>query len=222
MPSNQIEPMLTPDGTDLLYEYQCEVRPLKSGGRRDVTAGAQSMTLALQGDVSFVERLRRFFAEMDAEIDYHAHDPIATAQALARIEALLADLRYLRDRLNSTTAASLNEHKVRTLTVEGVVTVQASNEMKRTEWESERLLVDMLERLGFSEGVVSPHTGEVWEVANLAAEMLGWFRPEWKLTAVRSAGFDPDDYCTVERDDAGKPVKTPTVRIIDNRAKGSR
>lgn len=222
MPSNEIEPMLTPEGVDLLTEYRCEVRPLKTGGRRDVAASNQSMTLALQGDESFVDRLRRFFAEMDAEIDHYRHDPIATAQALARVEALLADVRYVRDRLMSTTAASLNEHKVRTLTVQGVVTVEASSELKRSEWQHHRLLVEMLERLGFSEGIVSPHTGEVWTVANLAAVLLEWFRPEWKLTQLKNAGLDPNDFCTVERDEHHKPMRTPTVRIVDNRAKGAR
>jgi hypothetical protein len=36
------------------------------------------------------------------------------------------------------------------------------------------------------------------------------------MTAVRQAGLDPDNYCRVQTDDDGKPVRTPTLRVLDN------
>lgn len=205
-----------------LDEHDCDVVPLRNSRRCDVTARASSLTPALQGDESFVDRLRRFFADMDAEITYYADDPIATAQALARVDALLGDLRYIRDRLNRTTADALAAHQVRRLIVEGVVTVESSNEYKRTEWQHERILTAVLAQHDLAGGVVSPDTGERMDLVDFVALLLSYVRPEWKMTALREAGLNPDDYCTVERDDDNKPVKTPTLRIVDNRAKGSR
>lgn len=206
---------------DLFDRYDVDVRPLRTGKRLDVTVRESTPTPALDAP-DFVARLRQFFAEMDAEITRHEHDPIATAQALARIDALLADVRFVRDRLNTVTAASLDAMHIRRLTVESVATVEASASYDRSEWQHARLLTDMLEVLGFRQGIVSPHTGEVWEVASLVEVLLSWFRPEWKITAVRAAVLDPDDYCTVKRDDDGKPVKTPAVRIVDNRVRRQR
>jgi hypothetical protein len=49
-----------------------------------------------------------------------------------------------------------------------------------------------------------------------AALLLEMFRPEWKLTPLKEMGLDPDEFCQVETDDDGKPVRTPSLRMVDN------
>lgn len=165
----------------------------------------------------FVDGLRRFFGAMESEVDRYAGDPIATASALARIEALLGDVRYLRDRLKATTAASMGRERIRKLTVQGVVQVEASSEINRTNWLHHRLMIAALQALDVrhldgSGAFVSDDTMAEW--------LLGFFRPEWRLTELRAAGIEPDDYCDIDRDQDGKIVRTPTVQIKDNRVKG--
>ena len=215
MPSSDLEPIPPGDDLALFDRYDVDVRPLRTGRRVDVVVRQSTPTPSIEAP-DFVARLRQFFADMDSEVDRHVHDPIATAQALARIEALLADVRYLRDRLTKVTAESLKAMEIRRLTVSEVTTVEASNETKRSEWQHEKLLTRLLEQHGFKRGVVSPDTGERMDLVDLVALLLGWFRPEWRLTGVRESLVDPDDYCTVERDDDGKPVKTASIRIVDN------
>ncbi len=209
------------DDLELFDRYDVDVRPLRTGRRVDVVVRQSTPTPALDAP-DFVARLRQFFAEMDAEITRHEHDPIATAQALARIDALLADVRFVRDRLNTVTAAALSAMDIRRLTVESVATVEASASYERSEWQHEKLLTRLLEQHGFKRGVVSPDTGERMDLVDLVALLLGWFRPEWRLTGVRESLVDPDDYCTVKRDDDGKPVKTAAVRMVDNRVRRQR
>lgn len=200
--------------------YDVDVTPLRGSPRVDVIAHESMPTPAVEAP-DFVARLRQFFAEMDDEVQRHQHDPIATAQALARIEALLADIRYVRDRLHTVTAAALQAMKVRRLTVESVVTVEGTSSVERSEWRHRDLLVKLLTQM-FPKGLVNRNDGEVWEVDALADSFLAWCRPEWKLTGVRDCGVNPDDYCTIKTGDDGKPLKTPSVRIVDNVVRGQR
>ena len=56
-----------------------------------------------------------------------------------------------------------------------------------------------------------------------AGFVLTHLTPNWKMTKMRDdLGIDPNDYCDVLQDDDGKPIKTPTVRMHDNRIKGRR
>jgi len=57
------------------------------------------------------------------------------------------------------------------------------------------------------------------DVADLLLECA---RPEWRLTPLRERGLDPDAYCKVEQDEAGKTVRTPSVRMVDNLVRRSR
>lgn len=211
--------------------YRADVTPLKSGGRSDWIVPNDGANLPTPIEArDFVTALRRFFAEMDAEIDRLADDPVATAQALARMETLLGDMRYVRDRLRDVTAASMNAGKVRRLTVQGVVQVEASSTYDRTDWQDEALLVRLLRTVvdpayDLADGDVVlavVRTGETIGVRELAAWLMPFFRLDWRLTPLRDAGIDPDDYSTVERDDAGKYVRRPTVKVNDNRTKGQR
>lgn len=196
--------------------HQVDVTPLKGRSIREdwhVPATASTPSAI----PNFVTELRRFFAEMDAEIDAHAADPIATSQALARMEAILADVRYLRDRLKDVTARSLDKYKVRRLVIDGIVALEAAGAYHRTEWQHQRLLTRVLAHLmGDDRRWIDSETGEVLEPDELAARLLPYFSPDWRLTPLRDAGIDPHAYCTVETGEDGKPVATPTVNIKDN------
>ena len=196
-------------------EYRAEITPLKTGGRRDVTVtGSITPHRDAFAETDILRAFRQFFAAMDAEASERRDDPVALVQALARLETLAADVRAVRDSVRRMAAEALQAEKVRRLIVEGVAAVESSTEVKRSEWQHERLLGDLLNGAGLS--LLDTSTGERID-GNEAAEMLlAWFRPEWKMTAVRQAGLDPDEYCRVQTDDDGKPVKTPTLRMLDN------
>jgi hypothetical protein len=141
-------------------------------------------------------------------------DPVALVQALARLDTLAADVRAVRDSVRRMAAEALQTERVRRLVVEGVAAVESSTEVKRSEWQHDRLLGDMLNREGLS--LLDTSTGERIDGNEAADVLLAWFRPEWKLTPIRQAGFNPDDYCTTMTDDDGNAVRTPSLRMLDN------
>ena len=200
--------------------YTARVTPLKSGGRSDVEVTPTDPDAPRAfGESDIVAQLRRFFSALEAEAHEHRGDPVATGQALARVEALLADVRSVRDSLKSLTASALHESRVRRLTISGVTTLEGTTEVKRTDWQHGALLTRCLDARGLR--LLSTETGEVMPSEDAAAVVLELLRPEWKLTPLRALGIDPDDYCTVEADDDGTPVRTPSVRIVDNLARRS-
>jgi hypothetical protein len=219
--------MTTPDKVPLarsaLDAYGARITPLRTGGRIDVEVPPD-----VQGDtydrlpVAFentdvLGHLRRFFDALEAEAHGYAHDPVALAQALARTEALLADVRYVRDSMRALASQALAEARIRRLTVQGVTTVEGTTEVHRTEWQHTRLLGDVMYHSGYR--LADDKTGELIERESAAAVILTWLRPEWKMTPLRELGLDPDDYCTLQRDDDGKPIRTPAVRMVDNIAR---
>lgn len=120
---------------------------------------------------------------------------------------MLADLRYVRDRLHQITAVALKEQGIRRLTVEGVVSVEAKVDTRRTDWDNETLLDLVLAALPVR--YVDIETGEMLEPADMRALLAPYFRPDWRLTALRNLGIDPDEWCTVAE-------QVPTLRMIDN------
>lgn len=198
--------------------YVGSVTPLKTGGRRDVSITPNDANLPRAFDeTDFVTALRRFFAALEAEAHTHQGDPVATTQALARLDALLADIRYVRDSIRDMAAEALQTEKIRRLVIEGVAAVESTTEVKRSEWQHLELLTAMLRQSDLA--LLSTDDGEVFRGEAAAERLLAWFRPEWKMTAVRTLGLNPDDFCTVATDDDGKPLRTPTVRFHDNRVR---
>lgn len=194
--------------------YPARITPLKTGGRRDVEIGeAETLPAAfMRSDI--ISQLRRFFADLEAEASDRAGDPVALSQALARMEALLADVRYVRDSMRSLAAEALADERIRRLTVLGVATVEASSEIKRSEWQHNHILSAMLAAHGMA--LLHLQTGEIHHPEIAAETLLAWFRPEWRMTALREAGLNPDQFCTVASDDDGRPIRTPAIRIVDN------
>lgn len=192
--------------------YPATVVPVR-GGRSDVTVH-QSVEPRSFGDTDIVRHLREFFAAVDAEAERNSDDPVALVNALARLDVLTADVRAVRDSIKRRAAITLAENRIRKLIVEGVAAVEASSEIKRSEWEHERLLGDLLSGEGLS--LLDTSTGERIDGNEAAEVLLTWFRPEWKLTAIRDASLDPDDYCRVATDDEDRPMRTPTLRMGGN------
>lgn len=193
------------------------ITPLKTGGRMDVHVAAQrNTTLAPASftDTDIVAHLRRFFDAIDAEAELYSDDPIAMVNALARMEALLADVRSVAATIRKHTAEALADAKVRRITIDDVATMEATSESDRTDWQHARLMHDMLVTTPYV--FVDEQTGEYITPDVVAEQILTWFRPEWRLTPIRDAGLDPDDYSTQPKDEDGKPLRTPTVRVHDN------
>jgi len=196
-------------------EYRAKITPLRSGGRRDVevTTVNESLPEAF-GRSDIVAHLRRFFDLLDAEAHSHEGDPVALSQALARLEALAADIRFVKDTVRRLTAEALAAERVRRLTVSGVATVEATTEVSRSEWRHRDLLSKMLDVSALV--VIDGDTGVRFDCDEAADLILAWFRPEWRMTPLREAGVDPDDFCAVATDEAGRPARTPSVRMVDN------
>lgn len=195
-------------------QYRASITSLKTGSRRDVTVTASVDRPNAFDATGILGALMQFFAAIDAEAEQRRDDPVALVQALARLETIAADVRAVRDSVRRMAAESLQTEKVRRLVIEGVAAVESSTEVKRSDWQHERLLGDLLNGAGLS--LLDTSTGERIDGNEAAELLLAWFRPEWKMTAIRQAGLDPDGYCRVATDDDGKPVKTPTLRMLDN------
>lgn len=158
--------------------------------------------------------LRKFFDRLDAEAQQYRGDPVALTQALARLEALLADVRHVHATVRALDAEALSEARIRRLTVSDVATVEGVGSIDRTNWQHRELLAMML--MSTKTGIVDMETGEMLYAHQAADRLLDWFTPNWKLTPIREAGLDPHDYCDVATDDNGRAVSTPSVKIVDN------
>lgn len=203
---------------DRYVGYDVAVTPLKSGGRSDVVVSNGDRTPVAFASTDIVNQFRAFFDRLALEAEQHADDPIAMVNALARMEALLADVRYVTGEIRKHTADALNAEKVRRITVEGVATMEASSTSERTDWQDQALMTAMLnERVAKDAGfLIEPTTGLKIPMGDLAAVMLSWFRPAWRLTPIRAAGLDPDDYSTQPTNEDGTPLRTPSVTVKDN------
>lgn len=204
--------------TDLparLGGYEIAITPLKTGGRADVVVTNANETPDSFTSTAIVDQLRSFFDKLEAEADARKDDPIAMVNALARMEALLADVRYVTNTIRDHTATALNNQGIRRLTVEGVATMEGTSASERTDWQDKELMRDMLDTHGW-DAIVNQHTGETWQSNEVAETILSWMRPAWRLTPIRDAGLNPDDYSHQPQDEDGKPLRTPTVRVHDN------
>lgn len=195
------------------------VRPLKTGQRADweVIQHLESAGLpAPFAETDITAQLRSFFERLDQEIESHKGNPIALTNALARMEAVLADVRSVTANVRKAVAEALAEHQVRRLTIDGLATVEGTSSSERTDWEDRPLMTAMLEHCLDGHIIVETDTGELMSTTELASAILRWARVEWRLTPIRDAGLDPDDYSTQPKDEDGKPLRTPTVRMHEN------
>lgn len=196
-----------------------EVTPLKTGNRADwrVIQFKESAGLpAPFADTDITTQLRSFFDKLDQEIDAHRGDPIALTNALARMEAVLADVRSVTANVRKAAAEALADHKVRRMTIDGLATVEGTSSSDRTDWQDKELMTEMLERYLGDSIIVSSDTGELTSPEEVAAAVLRWVRVEWRLTPIREYGLDPDDYSDQPKDEDGKPLRTPTIRMHEN------
>lgn len=193
------------------------VRPIRSG-RADweVAQFRESAGLpAPFADTDIVNQLRVFFDKLEAEATERRDDPVAMVNALARMEALLADVRTATASIRKYAAEALSDYKVRRMTIDGLITVEGTSSSERTDWQHERLMTDMIKAC-FTDHLVEGETGQVHSAESVAKIILEWFRVEWRLTPIRAMGLDPDNYSDQPTDEDGKPLRIPTVRIYDN------
>lgn len=196
--------------------YSVSEIPLKTGGRRDITVHTLRPELP-DATREFLPMLREFFAAVQSEADRFRLDAYTNVQALAKLEVILADVRMVRDTVKKYVAAALAEQKVRRLTVEHVITVEASSEASDRDWDHLKLVAAILERNVMR--FVS-YDGELVTARQVAESLLRYGKLDWRLTPLRDDGIDPDDFSTQKVDeDTGKVVRTPTLRIIDNSEK---
>ena len=194
------------------------VTPLKTGQRADWHVAATEETAGLP--VPFVEtdittQLRQFFDKLDIQAELHRDDPIAMVNALARMEALLADVRTVTATIRGYAAEALAEYRIRRMTIDGLATVEGTSSAERTNWQHTELLAQMMHH-HFGAQLIDTASGVTYSPEEMTEIILEWFRIEWRLTPIRNAGLDPDDYSDLPTDEDGEPLRTPTIRIHDN------
>lgn len=194
--------------------HPARITELRNSSRVDAEVGEQALDVDYTV-ADIVGPLRRFFDRLESEAQSHRGDPVALTHALARLDALAADVRFVRDTVRTLTAEALHDARIRRLTVSSVATVEGTSSVDRTNWQHRKLMIRML-RVRFGGGFVDPATGEYVAADDLADVLLDWFTPNWKLTPIRNAGLDPDDHCDVATDEHGKATKTPAVKMVDN------
>ena len=195
------------------------VTPLKTGNRADwhVLETKESAGLPVPfAETGIIDQLRMFFDRLEAEAEMRRDDPIAMVNVLARMEALLADMRTVTAMIRTYTADALSDRGIRRITIDNVATMEGTSEATRTDWEDQRLLRDMLTSDSDIPRLVDADSGEVVDHDELAQVILRWFRVQWRLTPIREVGLDPDDYSHLPTDEDGKAMRTPTVRVHDN------
>lgn len=197
--------------------YDPEITPLKTGGRADWRITSQVTSEALERP-DFVDAMRRFFAEMDDEITARSDDPIALTQGLVRLEALMADIRFVRDRMRDVAARGLKDANIRRLVVEGLCNVEAQNTTADKNWDHKAVLMRVMRGVLGEADYVNPDTGELLSIEELADTILSAASVNyWRMGSLREQGINPYDYFEQETDEDGKPVKYPSIRIHDNR-----
>lgn len=199
----------------LVGTYGVEVTP---GRYRNDWYVSQPTDVQPIQSMDFVDAMRKFFDGMDREIDARVDDPVATSQALARVETIMADMRYIQNRLKAVTGAAMDELKIRRITVERVATVEASAITADRKWNDLGLLRHVLDNWKH----VDSETGELVDSEVVATLILELAKLSWRSTPMPDRNIQASDWFEREVGDDGKPAKTPTTRMIDNRIRGQR
>lgn len=201
--------------------YEITERSLRGAMRSDWTVTPAAVRSHPSDAPSFVKAMRRFFKQMDEEIDARLNDPIQTGQALAKMEALLADMRYLTNRLRSVTAEAMAEGRIRRITVEGVATWEETASVSRSNWDHPRIVSAYLKTLRFDRVITTD--GEVVSIDEVATALGALYGPSTspRITPLREAGMNPDEYCDIALDENDKPIKEHSVRMHDNKERQS-
>ena len=184
----------------------------KAGRREDWSVPSQNTPVPFV-DTDIVKHLRSFFDEMDKEAQQRKDDPIAMVNALARLEALLADVRYVRDTVRTYAAESMEAQHIRKLIIEGLCTMEAVSSGSPRKWNDSKALAMLLTNYHMTDKL----TGEVKEADEVATDLLEWFAISyWRVGPFKELGMPVEDFAEQDKDEDGKVVRTPSVRIIDN------
>lgn len=168
----------------------------------------------------FVAELRGVFMVLDQMVDAYAGDPVATGQALARVDTLLADVRMVRDRLATETALAMRDLRVKRLVIESIAVLERYSSIRRTGWRHAELMRVLLRTLRVR--LLDETTGELLDADEATTLLLTYITPTWKMTGLRDRGIEPDEFCEVDADDEGRPLSTPSVSLRDNRVRSGR
>lgn len=209
---NDHQSLALPDG------YNIEPIPLKGRSTRsDWSVTTEGSDAGVLDGPTTTSILRRLFAGLYTEADRRKGDPIATGRALLNAETLLRDLRSLVAKLKTDTATAMDDLKVRRITLEGVGVWEASTSVNRSNWQTARAVSDYLTARGVQRAVTVE--GEYIGVDVLGVILSELYGPSNgpRMTPLREVGLKPDDYCDIELGEDEKPIRTPGVRVHDNR-----
>lgn len=213
--------MDTPSVPALPDQYEIERRPLRGGRREDwEVRPVDEQTVLDAPDVTAA--LRRMFADLFDETQRRADDPIAVGRALLKVQTLLGDLRALESEMRTTTAEAMSKLGVRRIALDSVGVWEFVSSARRSDWQTARLVSAYLAARGLSRAVSDD--GEFIEgdqIGELVADLYGTSSAP-RVTPLRDAGLNPDDFCTLELDEDEKPIRTPSIKVSANNERSRR
>lgn len=123
----------------------------------------------------------------------HDAEPAALARVLAAIRDVRQDLQVLYSEVERQLLEEMGATK--RFVVEGLGEVEQKRGAKRTGWDSEGLRPVVVAR-ALDERQLDEESGEYESQASAVSRVLGeCARFEWRVTALRAHGIDPDEYC---------------------------
>jgi hypothetical protein len=147
---------------------------------------------------SIYQSLAEFVPDIEAELAAVGDtEPEALAFILAAIRDARADLAVVYGDVERRLLETMGSTK--RFTVEGLGEVEQRRSNKRNEWANQDLTQVVVAR-ALDERKIDLETGEVLEseAQAVARVMSDCARPSWRVTALKSRGIDPDEFCHVE------------------------
>lgn len=120
-------------------------------------------------------------------------EPAALAHILALIRDLRADLQVIYREVERQLLDAMGDTK--RFVVPGLGEIERKRGTSRTAWDSDGLRPVVVAR-ALDERQLDEESGEYESQASAVSRVLGeCARFEWRVTALRAHGIDPDEYC---------------------------
>lgn len=133
-----------------------------------------------------------------------ADEPADLARALAALRDLKQDAATIYSEVEERYLGSLDEYGQR-VEVPGLGLVETHKRTKRTGWDHDALVVDVLDALATVEEVDEIADLDPWQAVAAVRECISF--GAGKVTGLRNRGLQPDEYCLEQPD--GWSVQLP-------------
>lgn len=136
-------------------------------------------------------------AVFDLEHDPKTATPEDYVRLLVAIRETRSNLSTLTHRIERELLAVMGDRR---FVVEGVGEVICRKATKRTKWDHHALMMRVVAR-ALDERILDASSGEYESEGSAVARVMeACARPNWRVTALRELGIDPDEWCEVDED----------------------